>query len=1117
MTSLTSVEIPLKDTDEVIELGFDQLPDGEEVLSILEQENAVLHIWITLAQQYYKQEKHDDFVKIYEAACSDNFANPNLEYKEFQQDQMVVLDSLAAYYVQEGRRVKDKDKKRELFTKATQLYTTADKIIMLDQNHLLGRAYFCLLEGDKMDQADAQFNFVLAQATNNIPALLGKACISFQKRDYKSSLAYYKKALRTNPNCPAEVRLGMGHCFYRLNRLEKARLAFERTLELNSQCTGALVGLAVLELNSKKPDSIKNGVQLLSKAYTIDNQNPMVLNHLANHFFFKKDYNKVQHLALHAFHGTEVEAMQAESCYQLARSFHVQSDYDQAFQYYYQATQFASTNFVLPWFGLGQMYIARGDNVNAAQCFEKVLKHQPTNYETMKILGSLYSTSTEPEKRDTAKNHLKKVTEQFPDDVEAWIELAGILEQSDVQAALSAYGAASRILKEKVKADVPPEILNNVGALHFRLGNINEAKKFYDAALYHCKEESMQDETYYNAISVSIHYNMARLLEAQFEFDKAEKVYKDILREHPSYLDCYLRLGCMARDKGQIYEASDWFKMALQIDQDHPDAWTLIGNLHLAKQEWGPGQKKFERILKQPATANDTYALVALGNVWLQTLHIPSRDKTKEKRHQERAIAMFKQVLRIDPRNIYAANGIGCVLAHKGHFREARDVFSQVREATAEVYDIWLNLAHVYVEQKQFVSAIQMYENCLKKFFKSYSVEVMFYLARAYYKAGRLEDCKHLLLKTRHVAPHDTLLMFNLSLVQQRLATGVLRNEKSKLKIVLAAVADLELAQRNFEYLSKYGDRMKFDLAHARSEAGRCSDLLSQAQYHVQRARRIDEEETEIKKKQDEQREVLRKKEEQEKLKLTQEKEEREKKLLEKREQYKQATAGILKFSAVEMAAKERAANKSRKKNKNDNLDGLIATSSDDDSDAGRRKKERKKKEVEYDENGDPISKKRRQKKPREPRAPKQKKEPKMSAKQQLKIKSKATISSSDSDSSDSDAQTETAHAPPKKSRISALANSSSDENDENSVKNSDNELLASDASDTEVKSPDIETEKPSNSKSKVTEDWEADSSGDEPMKSPVDSDNEKVDDEDAGVKTKRKARVISSSESDDE
>jgi len=35
-------------------------------------------------------------------------------------------------------------------------------------------------------------------------------------------------------------------------------------------------------------ESIKKGVELLSKAYTIDSTNPMVLNHLANHFFFKK-------------------------------------------------------------------------------------------------------------------------------------------------------------------------------------------------------------------------------------------------------------------------------------------------------------------------------------------------------------------------------------------------------------------------------------------------------------------------------------------------------------------------------------------------------------------------------------------------------------------------------------------------------------------------------------------------------------------------------------------------------------------------------------------------------------------------------------------------------------
>lgn len=50
----------------------------------------------------------------------------------------------------------------------------------------------------------------------------------------------------------------------------------------------------------------------------------------------------------------------------------------------------------------------------------------------------------------------------------------------------------------------------------------------------------------------------------------------------------------------------------------------------------------------------------------------------------------------------------GAVLAHKGCINEARDIFAQVREATAEFCDVWLNIAHIYVEQKQYVSAIQM-------------------------------------------------------------------------------------------------------------------------------------------------------------------------------------------------------------------------------------------------------------------------------------------------------------------------------------------------------------------------------------------------------------------------
>lgn len=84
---------------------------------------------ISFQLAYYKQKKIDDFLKILEASRTE----ANIEYRDFERDQMRALDMLAAYYVQEANKEKLKDKKKELFTKATLLYTMADKIIMYDQ------------------------------------------------------------------------------------------------------------------------------------------------------------------------------------------------------------------------------------------------------------------------------------------------------------------------------------------------------------------------------------------------------------------------------------------------------------------------------------------------------------------------------------------------------------------------------------------------------------------------------------------------------------------------------------------------------------------------------------------------------------------------------------------------------------------------------------------------------------------------------------------------------------------------------------------------------------------------------------------------------------------------
>jgi len=98
----------------------------------------------TFQVEYHKQNKIDDFVKVLEASC----VEANFNYKDSEKDQMKALYTLAAHNVKQANSEKNKDRKIELFTKATHLYTTADKIIMYDQviGFIYKRCYEYLLK-----------------------------------------------------------------------------------------------------------------------------------------------------------------------------------------------------------------------------------------------------------------------------------------------------------------------------------------------------------------------------------------------------------------------------------------------------------------------------------------------------------------------------------------------------------------------------------------------------------------------------------------------------------------------------------------------------------------------------------------------------------------------------------------------------------------------------------------------------------------------------------------------------------------------------------------------------------------------------------------------------------
>lgn len=85
----------------------------------------------------------------------------------------------------------------------------------------------------------------------------------------------------------------LGFCYYRVGNLAKARLSFEKTLELDSKNAMALTSLGIIELvgNSSSFESRKRAISFFIRAFDVNPRNPLVLKYLAEDSFFKGEYS----------------------------------------------------------------------------------------------------------------------------------------------------------------------------------------------------------------------------------------------------------------------------------------------------------------------------------------------------------------------------------------------------------------------------------------------------------------------------------------------------------------------------------------------------------------------------------------------------------------------------------------------------------------------------------------------------------------------------------------------------------------------------------------------------------------------------------------------------------
>jgi len=149
----------------------------------------------------------------------------------------------------------------------------------------------------------------------------------------------------------------------------------------------------------------------------------------------------------------------------------------------------------------------------------------------------------------------------------------------------------------------------------------------------------------------------------------------------------------------------------------------------------------------------------------------------------QKACKQYSKALSLNPRNLYAANGIGIGVAEQGATSQARIIFAKVREASPNVNapDFSINFGHLFMMEGAYAQAAQMYEEALKqaKDDPATMLNILLFLANAYFRQTRYRQAISTLQQAVRAAPQCLFIWSNLALVMELEAIACLNADKS--------------------------------------------------------------------------------------------------------------------------------------------------------------------------------------------------------------------------------------------------------------------------------------------------------------------------------------------------
>jgi len=418
-----------------------------------------------------------------------------------------------------------------------------------------------------------------------------KGEVAYTSLDYQNALEMYNNEIHKNPKSHLAFLL-KGNCLYKLNRQEEAIKSFDKTLELQPDCIGAIYNKGFVEYTSNKnyKQALKLFSTAISKIESIDKNNQKFY-----YLYYSKglcEYQLEQYdLALNSFlKAKELKKNDFLILDNIGRCYDKLKDYVKAIEFFINSFLASNSKYYIALYNQGMSLLKiKKKQFEAKKIFESITDDYNADFGPAYYGLGLYFVYINEKK--IALDYFEKAIALDPDLLDAYLRKGNCFHR------LKRYTESIDCFDFVISRD--PGYLN--GIAFFNKGNsLKEIKRIDDAIECYqnaIKYQKKEDGDYY--------YNLGLCQYLSRKINSALENIEKSIQIKETWKNFYLKGIILKKNKKDYLEVINIFNKSIEINEDFCDNYynkailffnnkrneEALTNIKLAIEKYDPKKK----------------------------------------------------------------------------------------------------------------------------------------------------------------------------------------------------------------------------------------------------------------------------------------------------------------------------------------------------------------------------------------------------------------------------------------------------------------------------------------------------------------------------------------------